>query len=203
MDGHAAPYNPDLAQLDVKALCTNRHLPIQLVTRQGRTDFRLNLFAPVSSIRCIVGPTVPKPAHPDGEIAWRVVSHMSLNYLSLLNAAGETGPSGLREMLKLYCDTNDARSQKQVDGIVSAFCEPVTQRVEAPGPLTFARGLRVILEFDEHGFEGTGIFILGSVLEQFFARYVSLNSFTETVIRSQQRGDIITWPAHPGRRPII
>jgi type VI secretion system protein ImpG len=203
VDGHAAPYNSDLAQLDVKALCTNRHLPIQLITRQGRTDFRLNLFAPVSSIRCIVGPTVPKPAHPDGEIAWRVISHMSLNYLSLLNAPGDTGPAGLREMLKLYCDANDLRSSKQVDGLVSAYCEPVTQRVESPGPLTFARGLRVTLEFDEHAFEGTGIFILGSVLEQFFARYVSLNSFTETVIRSQQRGEIITWPAHPGRRPII
>ena len=58
-------------------------------------------------------------------------------------------------------------------------------------------------DFDEHAFEGTGIFILGSILERFFAKYVSLNSFTETVIRSQQRGDIITWPAHPGRRPII
>ncbi len=203
VDGHAAPYNGDLAQLDVKALCTNRHLPIQLVTRQGRTDFRLNLFAPVSSIRCVVGPTVPKPAHPDGEIAWRVISHMSLNYLSLLNASDESGPSGLREMLKLYCDSNDLRSQKQVDGIVAAFCEPITQRVEAPGPLTFGRGLRVTVDFDEHAFEGSGIFILGSVLEQFFAKYVSINSFTETVIRSQQRGEIIKWPAHPGKRQII
>ena len=203
VDGHAAPYNANLAQLDVKALCTNRHLPIQLVTRQGKTDFRLNLFAPVSSIRCIVGPTVPKPAHPDGEIAWRVISHMSLNYLSLLNASDETGPAGLREMLKLYCDSNDLRSQKQVDCIIAAFCQPITRRVDAPGPLTFGRGLQVTLDFDEHAFEGSGIFILGSVLEQFFARYVSINSFTETVIRSQQRGEIIKWPAHPGKRQLI
>ena len=203
VDGQSAPYRADLAQLNVTALCSNRHLPIQLVTKQGKTDFRLDLFAPVSAIRCVAGPTDPHPAHPDGEIAWRVISHMSLNYLSLLNAEGDAGPAGLREILKLYCDMSDARSQKQVDGIMAVFCKPIIRRVETPGPLTFGRGLEVVVEFDEHGFEGTGIFILGSVLEQFFSRYVSLNSFTETVIRSQQRGDIIRWPAHPGKRPII
>ncbi|MEO6784711.1 MAG: type VI secretion system baseplate subunit TssF [Chthoniobacteraceae bacterium] len=203
VDGQAAPYRADLAQINVRALCSNRHLPIQLITRQGRTDFQLDLFAPVSAIRCVAGPTDPQPAHPDGEIAWRVISHMSLNYLSLLNAGGDAGPSGLREMLKLYCNVHDIRSQKQVDGIVAAQCRPVIRRVEASGPLTFGRGLEVAVEFDEHAFEGSGIFILGSVLEQFFARYVSLNSFTETVIRSQQRGDIIRWPAHPGKKPII
>ncbi len=203
VDGKAAPYRAELAQLNVTALCSNRHLPIQLITRQGKTDFRLDLFAPVSAIRCVAGPTDPRPAHPDGEIAWRVISHMSLNYLSLLNAEGDGGPAGLREMLKLYSDVTDVRSSKQIDGIVAAFCQPIIRRVEAPGPLTFGRGLEVVVEFDEHGFEGTGIFMLGSVLEQFFARYVSLNSFTETVIRSQQRGDIIRWPAHPGKRPII
>lgn len=206
VDGNAAPYNASLAQLNVTALCSNRHLPIQLITRQGKTDFRLDLFAPVSAIRCVAGPTDPRSAHPDGEVAWRVISHMSLNYLSLLNTGGadaDAGPAGLREILKLYCDITDARSQKQVDGILAAFCQPIIRRVEVPGPLTFGRGLEVIVEFDEHAFEGTGIFILGSVLEQFFARYVSLNSFTETVIRSQQRGDIIRWPAHPGKKPII
>ena len=203
VDGEAAPYRTDLAQINVTALCSNRHLPIQLVTRQGKTDFQLDLFAPVSSIRCVAGPTDPQPAHPDGEIAWRIISHMSLNYLSLLNAGDDAGPAGLREMLKLYCDAGDVRSQKQIDGIVAAYCKPIIRRVESPGPLTFGRGLEVVVEFDEHGFEGTGIFILGSVLEQFFSRYVSLNSFTETVIRSQTRGEIIRWPAHPGKRPII
>ena len=106
-------------------------------------------------------------------------------------------------MLRLYCDATDVRSLKQIDGIVSAHCKPIIRRVEAPGPLTFGRGLEVVVEFDEQAFEGSGIFILGSVLEQFFSRYVSLNSFTETVIRSRQREEIIRWPAHPGKRPII
>jgi len=72
-----------------------------------------------------------------------------------------------------------------------------------PGPITFARGLEITVTFDETAFEGTGVFILGAVLEQFFAKYVSLNSFTETVIKTQQRGEIIRWPPMMGKRPII
>jgi type VI secretion system protein ImpG len=40
------------------------------------------------------------------------------------------------------------------------------------------------------------------VLERFFARYVSLNSFTETVLSSADRGEVMRWPARLGRRQI-
>ena len=57
--------------------------------------------------------------------------------------------------------------------------------------------------FDETAFEGAGIFTLGLVLDQFFAKYVSLNSFTETVIKSRQRGEVMRWPAQLGKRQIL
>ncbi|MGH7978962.1 MAG: type VI secretion system baseplate subunit TssF, partial [Limisphaerales bacterium] len=71
------------------------------------------------------------------------------------------------------------------------------------GSVAFARGLEITLTFDEIAFEGTGAFLLGAVLEQFFAKYVTLNSFTETVVRTQQRGEIMRWPAQIGKRQII
>jgi type VI secretion system protein ImpG len=55
---------------------------------------------------------------------------------------------------------------------------------------------------DEGAFEGSGIFILGAVLAEFFSLYVSVNSFTETAIVSQRRGEIMRWPSKIGRRPI-
>jgi type VI secretion system protein ImpG len=79
----------------------------------------------------------------------------------------------------------------------------VVRRVKTPGPITFARGLEIVLNFDEPAYEGTGVFLLGGVLEQFFAKYVSLNSFTETIIKTQQRGEIMRWPAQMGKRQII
>ena len=47
------------------------------------------------------------------------------------------------------------------------------------------------------------LLLLGAVLEQFFAKYASLNSFTETVIRSTERGELMRWPARIGRRHTL
>ena len=106
-------------------------------------------------------------------------------------------------MLKLYVDPNDRFALKQIDGIRSVHYRPIVRRVETPGPITFARGLEITVGFDETAFAGQGVFVLGAVLEQFFAKYVALNSFTETVIISQQRKEIMRWPAQLGRRQIL
>ena len=50
---------------------------------------------------------------------------------------------------------------------------------------------------------GTGVFLLGAVLEQFLAKYAAINSFTETVIQTRQRGQIMRWPPRMGRRQIL
>ena len=92
---------------------------------------------------------------------------------------------------------------RQVDGIRSVLASPIIRRVASAGPLTFARGLEIKVVFDEEAFDGSGIFLLGAVLAQFFARYVSINSFTETVIVSQRRGEIMRWPSLIGRRQIV
>lgn len=203
VDAQAAPYRSELQQLGVMALCTNRHLPIQISTGIGKTDFTLDMYAPVSAIRCVSGPTVPMSPHADRDSAWKVISHLALNYLSIVQSSSEAGAGALAEILKLYSDVNDARSRKQIEGIRSVSSTGIIRRVETPGPLTFARGLEITVQLDDEAFEGFGSFILGSVLERFFARYTSLNSFTETVVRSTQRGEIIRWPAQPGKRPTI
>jgi type VI secretion system protein ImpG len=200
VDSNSAPYRSDLRQLGIRALCTNRHLPIQMAVGVGRTDFSMDLNAPVVSIRCLSGPTVPAPSQAEGRFSWRLISHLSLNYLSLVNGEEAEGAAALRELLGLYVDQ---QSLKQLEGLRSVQSNPILRRVKAPGPIAFARGLEIIVEFDELAFVGTGVFILGAVLEQFFAKYVSLNSFTETVIKTLQRGEIIRWPAQKGRRPTI
>lgn len=203
VDPHCAPYRSSHSQLGVQALCTNRHLPLKMALGLGDTDFSLQVNAPVQSIRCVSGPTRPQPPFAAGGRAWRAISHFSLNYLSLLDAPDGQGAVALHDLLKLYSDPSDAFVKKQIEGVRSARATPIVRRAETPGPIAFARGLEVSLLFDEDAFQGTGIFVLGSVLEQFFARYVSLNSFTETVIRSQQRGEIIRWKPQVGRRQLI
>jgi type VI secretion system protein ImpG len=203
VDASAAPYRTQLRQLGIRALCTNRHLPIQMAVGVGRTDFTMDVNAPVTAIRCLNNPTLPRPSRAEGRFAWRLISHLSLNYLSLIEGKGEEGVTSLREVLRLYSDANDRQVSRQIEGLLKVQSRPIVRRVQTPGPITFARGLEITLTFDEAAFEGTGVFILGAVLEQFFAKYVSLNSFTETVIRTQQRGEIMRWPSQMGRRQII
>ena len=42
-----------------------------------------------------------------GAQAWRLVDHLSLNYLSLLDGEGSEGAEAMRSLLSLYCDLND------------------------------------------------------------------------------------------------
>ena len=52
-----------------------------------------------------------------------------------------------------------------------------------------ARGIEITVTIDEKAFEGTGAFLLGAVLDRFFAEYSGFNHFTQTVIRSVERGE--------------
>ncbi|MDF2640769.1 MAG: hypothetical protein K0R45_41 [Pseudomonas sp.] len=201
VDGGQAPYRHDLRQLGLTALCTNRDLPLFMSVGNGKTDFTLADSAPVSAIRCLAGPSKPRASHAHDNKAWRLISQLSLNYLSL-SEQGQ-GAAALRELLRLYGDDQDAALQLQIEGLRNVSSKPCTRRLPMPGPIVFGRGLEITLEFDENAFRGTGVFLLGAVFERFLARYVSINSFTETVIRTTERGEIMRWKAKPGRRPTL
>ena len=203
VDASEAPYSSNLNQLAVKVLCTNRDLPLQLSVGRGSTDFTIESAAPIEAVKVVAGPTRPRPSNAEGKTAWQLVSHLSLNYLTLVDNDEVHGAAALRELLALYSETRDPAIRKQVDGIQSVESRPVTRRIPRPGPITFGRGIQIRLMFEESAFEGSGIFLLGAVLEQFFARYVSINSFTETIIASTERGEVMRWPVRIGQRQTL
>lgn len=203
VDASEAPYSTDLRQLAVTTLCTNRDLSLHMPVGVGKTDFTLESGAPVDSIRCIVGPSKPKPSYAEGDTAWRLISHLSLNYLSIVDSDEQKGAAALRELLRLYGYITEAQIEKQIEGILSVTALPITRRMPIDGPITFGRGLELTVVMDEPAFEGTGCFLLGAILEDFFAKYVSINSFTETVIKTDKRGEIMRWPVRIGRRQML
>jgi type VI secretion system protein ImpG len=203
VDAKEAPFSSNLKQLGLKLVCTNRDLPLHMPVGIGNTDFTLQTGAPVESIRCLAGPTRPRPSNVQKETAWELISHLTLNYLSLNDSDTEQGAAALRQLLTLYSDYGEPNIQKQIEGLLSIRSEAVVRRIHIPGPITFGRGLELTLNFEESAFEGSGVILLGTVLAQFFARYVSINSFTETVLKTTDRDEIIRWPAQIGRRQII
>ena len=202
-DRTQAPYPDSIKQLAVTALCTNRDLPLLTTVGAGDSDFFLPEGGPVSEIRALVPPTRPRPSLAEGQRAWRLVSHLSLNYLSIADADRGKGAAALRELIGLYTPLGDQALTKQMEGLVSVESRPIVRRMAEDLLSTAVRGIEMRVGFDESFFEGSGCYLLGAVLEAFFAKYVALNSFTETVIHSQQRGDIARWPARSGRRVLI
>jgi len=203
VDPTHAPFSGDLRQLSVEALCTNRDLVLQMPMGVGKGDCSLDIAAPVTSIRVISGPSRPYAPLADGSAAWRAISHLSLNYLSLVNSTGEEGATALRELLQLYALPAEEGMRRQIDGIRSVKVARVVRRLREPGPLAFGRGLEIDVSVDELAFEGASAFLLGSVLDRYFARHVSLNAFTETVLRSEGRGEINRWVPQWGARPTL
>ena len=203
VDAAQAPFSGDLRQLSIEALCTNRDLVLQMPVGVGRSDLSLDAAAPIVGTRVLSGPSRPYAPLADGAIAWRAISHLSLNYLSLVQSTPEEGAAALRDLLELYAANADVGARRQIDGIRSVRVGRVVRRLLQPGPLAFGRGIEIAVLIDELAFEGASAFLLGSVLDRYFARHVSINSFTETVLRSENRGEISRWAQQPGVRPTL
>ncbi|MFT3925133.1 MAG: type VI secretion system baseplate subunit TssF [Myxococcales bacterium] len=203
VDGNFGPFDPELKQLGITTLCTNRDLPLHLVFGQSDTDFTTDSGAPVESIRCLSGPSAPKNSPVYGPTAWRLLSHLNVDYLALMRENDQASANALRSLLTLYADFSDAAHTKQVEGLNRVRSQTVVRPLPFPGPLTLGRGLEITLECDESAFEGSSAFLLGAVLERFFARYASINGFCETVLRTVQRGEIVRWPTTAGQRRMV
>jgi len=200
-------------RLQVKLLCSNRHLPQYLPLAQGGADFRMNDDTSLP-LRCIAGPSVPRESVIElernaphrttaGPVHWRLISFLSLNFLGLDNRGSRDEAAALRELLTLFTDLSSSVSERQLQGLKAVSSRPVTRTIRRGGGYHAARGTEVSLRFDERAFEGSGIFLLGAVLDRFMAEYASINSFTQVVIRSDQRGVVKTWPPRTGQGPLL
>ncbi|MFO1305428.1 MAG: type VI secretion system baseplate subunit TssF [Burkholderiales bacterium] len=202
VDQAEAPFAGDLRQVTVTALCTNRDLPL-IMPQGGRSDFSLLVSAPVESINILRGPSRPYPSLAEREVAWRLITHLGLNYLALTDIDKERGALSLRRLLELYASLADPATRRQIDGVQGVSVRPVTRRMPRPGPLVFGRGAEIALTLDETAFAGSYAYLMGRVLERFFARHAALNTFTETVVSSLQRGELARFAPRAGERPVI
>lgn len=204
VDANEAPYPGDMGQLAVEAMVTNRDLPMLLPSGVDNV-FHLPEGGPVSTIRTLIGPTKPRTCIAQGDAAWRAVSHLSLNYLSISDETESPGggAAALRELVGLYTPIGDSAMERQLEGIVSVKTRPIVRRIHDGVLSTAVRGLEITMEFDESLFEGSSIYTMGSVLERFFRKYSTINSFTETVIKTQQRGEIARWSPKMGTNRVI
>ncbi|MDY0271989.1 MAG: type VI secretion system baseplate subunit TssF [Advenella sp.] len=202
VDQYQAPFSANIRHLGAEVLCTNRDLPM-LIPVGSDQDLVLKVSAPVDGIRILRGPSKPRPALAGDAMAWRLISHLGLNHLSLTDLDDEKGAQTLREMLQVYANISDPVIARQISGVRHVRVEPVHHRLPVPGPIVFGRGASIHLELDETAFSGLSPYLFGAVLEQFFARHVSINMMSELVLTTSQHGEIARWKPRMGNRPSV
>ena len=185
--------------LDVMTTCLN---PQQLPFGGGQPRFQLDGGGPLQKIACLTAPTKTcRPTRTSGDL-WRLISHLTLNHLSVVSPDGSADP--LREILKLYDVANSKETQNLIAGLLSVRARRTVGRPGGPVTAGVCRGLEVTLHVDEGRFRGSGLYLFGAILERFLGMYSSMNSFTRTVITTNQRdGTLCEWPARAGEMVFL
>lgn len=200
VDLSARPMDLEYDTVTVRCTCTNRDLVTRLPFGSETGDFEMAGAAAIKKIVALRKPSRTLRPPMDGKTLWCLTSHLSLNYLSLV----DEGKAALQKILEIYDFSDSPDVKKQIGGISSVDSRRHFARVISEHGVSFARGTRVTMEFDEEQFSGGGAYLFASVLEKFFGLYVSMNSFSQLVARSRQRKEPLgEWPPRAGQSILI
>jgi type VI secretion system protein ImpG len=203
VDLNFRPTRPPTDVVTVNVTCTNRDLPGHLTFGDPAGDFDLEGAAPVKAVRCLTKPTRTLRLPLRHGTQWRLISHLSLNYLSPVEWGGGSDPEVLQELLRLYDFTDSPVVQQQISGIVEVQSRQTMRRIRSKYGSGFARGVEATVELDESKFVGSGVYLFSSILEKFLGLYVSINAYSELVAKSRQRGVIKAWPPRTGYQSLL
>lgn len=177
--------------------CTNRVLceklrvgDIQVVTD---TTPSVSRFANIARVTPGIRPPL------EGDLYWRLISHLGLSSVSLSNAAA------MRDVLELY---NFPSFQNRQAGKANQLrMEGIVDVKRTPEQLLFRgvpiQGTTTRISLEESCFNNEGDMILfASILDEFFSQQVSVNSFSRLIVKGNTKGETFEWPPRIGRMRI-
>lgn len=203
VDMNFNPRVPAVDVLNVRTTCTNRDLPARLPFGGKEGEFEIEGTALLSRVRCLTKPTETIRPPQRRAAQWRLMSHLNLNYLSLVSG-DEFAPEALQEMLHLYNFNDSSVTRKQILGITGIESRKVVRKIGGRVGAGFVRGIETTLTFDEEQYVGSGMFLFACVLERFLGLYASLNSFNQMVMKTEQREGVVKqFPARAGEQDLL
>jgi len=192
--------DPEADVLMVRSLCTNFDLPSRFQFGAEGGDFDATGYAAAKTVTALRRPTASiNPSGGQGHL-WRLISLLSLNYLSL----NEGGRTAMQEILRLHNLTGSTASDNEVGSILKMNSAPGFALVNSAYGLIPARGTQVEMEFDEQQFAGSGAYLFAAVLDRFLASYAAMNSFSQLTARSTLRKEAMgKWPPRAGTQALL
>lgn len=200
VDVDGALASPGAEVLTVHCTCSNHDLPSHLTFGAPEGDFDAANFAGVQRIRALHRPTASlDPPNGKGQF-WRLISQLSLNYLSL----GEEGLGALQEILRVHNFSQSSQVECQIAGLAAMRSRRHFAIVHGEDGSTPARGIQVSMELDERQFANGGAYLFATVLEHFLGAYVSLNSFSQLEAETNLRKEALgRWAPRAGSRVLL
>jgi type VI secretion system protein ImpG len=198
------PMRPAAEVLSLELLCSNRDWPerIPFGGSQGaqRTDLSIPGHGVVKRVRLLRKPTASQRSPLGRGVQWRLISHLSLNYMSIV----DSGVAALQEMLALYNLSDSAANGRQIQGVVGISSAPAVTRVAGRDFAGVVRGSEIRLKLDADYYVGGSVYLFASILERFFALYCAPNSFTRLRVETvQHQQEEMLWPARAGAALVI
>jgi type VI secretion system protein ImpG len=201
-DAGFTPAAPADGVLTVEALCCNRDLPAMLPFGGGQPRLRVLAGSAAAGAEALTPPTPTLRPNLRERGAWKLLSHLALNHLSV--AGGEDGATALREILRLHDLKDTAESRAALAALQAIEASPGVARVPGSRPGVLVRGLDLRLTFDPQAWQSSSLYLLAAVLERFLAQQVSVNAFvrTEVVLRGRP-GAVTRFAPRSGTRTLL
>jgi type VI secretion system protein ImpG len=185
--------------LSLRITCTNRALPESLKLGDlsqstGSSPERLS-FHNIRSITPALNP-------PVGEaLLWRLISHVSLNFLSVASAANLQSLLGMYVFSERQEQGQEVVNRRRIDGIQEVTAAPETRLI---GRGSLLRGQLVKIKCRSDHYAGIGdMYLFGCILERFIADYAGINSYTRVELADAFSGAVFKWPPRLGQQPLL
>lgn len=199
------PATPRSEAITAFLTCSNRDLPSRLPFGGNESDLAMEGEAPIGRVRLLTRPTTTLRPPEGRRTQWPLISSLALNHLSLATADPEGRPAALHDLLAVYDFAQTPSTRKMIHGIDQIRHERIPGRVAGDRPgKSLCMGVQIHLTFDDDAYAGEQAFLLASVLERFLATYVTINSFSQTVIHRKRRQEIWKiWEPRAGDQTLL
>ncbi len=197
------PNIPDDRTLILETICSNRDQPAKLPFSSEQPKLQaVDAAPPCSRIRCVTQPSPAIRPSMRNNARWRLISHLSLNHLSI--SGGDDAVTALKEILRLYDFKDSSANRAQIESINRVSTRPITAPLNIDGRTALCRGIEIEIELDSAQMTGNSSFMFATILEHFFALYSSINSFTRVLVKLKNKeGYLKKCPPRAGEKIFL
>jgi type VI secretion system protein ImpG len=198
IDTKMNPYSVYADVVYAKLLCTNR-------SKAGNVPVFANLYVDGVetagySAKLIQKPTDSISFTENTTLLWSFVSQLSSTHISMLKA--DNLLQGIKGLINMLGAGSQVKIDELIENIKDVKVNEIVRRFGSDAWRGFIKGIEILVYVDgENTFFS---YFFCTILNQYLSTYVSLNSFVELKLVSQNSGKVIThWLPTSGRKELM